>query len=146
MNFWKGGQTRAPACSVSDKGSGLRLKLLLAWLKPAHLVWSVSDKGPHDRLKPLSVMVFQPDPVDFNSWHKPSQAFTKNMCHTHGWPQQEVLSFFIFFFSNGKNNFNDDIFYFQHVQIDHTHPMCGKMFLPLAMPWERNWRALKLPV
>ncbi len=36
---------------------------------------SVSGKGPHDRLKPF--MVFQPDPVDFNSWQNPSQAFTE---------------------------------------------------------------------
>ncbi len=41
-------------------------------LTPAY---SVSDKGPHDRLKPF--MVFQPDPVDFNSWHNLSQAFTE---------------------------------------------------------------------
>ncbi len=37
--------------------------------------YSVSDKGPHDRLKPF--MVFQPNPVGFNSWNNPSQAFTE---------------------------------------------------------------------
>ncbi len=33
------------------------------------------------------LMVFQPIPVNLNSPHNPSQAFSKNMCHTHGWPQ-----------------------------------------------------------
>ena len=30
-------------------------------------------------------------------------------------------------------------------EVDHTHPMCDKMFLLSAMLWERNWGTLKLP-
>ncbi len=36
--------------------------------------YSVSDKGPHDRLKPNGV--FQCDPMGFISWYNPSQADT----------------------------------------------------------------------
>ncbi len=43
------------------------------WLKLAHVVWPL----PGAREKSGTLMVFQPDPVDFNSRHNPSQAFTE---------------------------------------------------------------------
>ncbi len=56
-DFWKGGKILAPACSVSDKGPGLRLKLLL---------------------------MFQLNPQSTCSLHNPSQVRFLNMCHFHG--------------------------------------------------------------
>ena len=51
-HFWKGGKSQAPACSVSDKGPGLRLKLLL---------------------------MFQPNPLNTCSPHDPSQVHFQNV-------------------------------------------------------------------
>ena len=52
-----GGEIQAPACSVSDKGPGLRLKLLL---------------------------MFQLNPHNSCSLHNPSQVHFQNMCNFHG--------------------------------------------------------------
>ncbi len=69
-------------------GTGGRLRVLLPTLsshfrehaKSQAPAYSVSDKGPHARLKPLRVS--QSKPLIFNSWHNPSQAFTENMRHS----------------------------------------------------------------
>ena len=64
LYFWKGGKTQAPACSVSDKGPGLQLKLLL---------------------------MSQSNSLNTCSLHNPSQVHFQNMFHFHGWPQQSPL-------------------------------------------------------
>ncbi len=50
--------------------------------------YSVSDKGTSLRLKPLWCLNLT---FNVNSLHNPSQAFSENMCHTHGWPQQKAI-------------------------------------------------------
>ena len=57
VTFWKGGKIQAPASSVSDKGPGLRLRLLL---------------------------VFQASLHNTCSLFTPSQVSFQNMCHFHG--------------------------------------------------------------
>ncbi len=42
-DFWKGGKTQVPACSVSDKGPGLRLKQLLVFQLNPHNACSLHN-------------------------------------------------------------------------------------------------------
>ena len=61
-DFWKGGKSQAPACSVSDKGPGLHLKQLLVFQLNLHNTCSLQN---------------------------PAQVCFQNRCHFYGWPQQQ---------------------------------------------------------